>query len=206
MVWKPDYCTAAELAAFMRIEDTLDDVTLASAISAASRSIDDWCNRQFGKTNTLEARYYTPMWYPEACRWVVEVDDFYTETGLLVSVDNDESAAYATPITEFRAKPFNAIQEGKPWTQIVIHSGGNQPNRYNNAGTVKVTASFGWSEVPTAIKNATLLQASRLVSRRDAPFGVAGSPTVGSEIRLLARLDPDVQVSINGYYRWWGAV
>ena len=70
---------------------------------------------------------------------------------------------------------------------------------------MKVTARWGWAAVPSTIKQATLLQASRLLARRDAPFGIAGSPDVGSEIRLLARVDPDVAVAVAPYRRWWGA-
>jgi hypothetical protein len=50
-----------------------------------------------------------------------------------------------------------------------------------------------------------LLQASRLDFRRVAPAGVAGSPETGSEVRLLARVDPDVAVSLKDYIRWWAA-
>jgi hypothetical protein len=64
---------------------------------------------------------------------------------------------------------------------------------------VKVTALWGWTAVPVAVKQATLLQASRFFSRRHSPYGVAGSPELGSEIRLLARVDPDVGVSLRDY-------
>ena len=50
-------------------------------------------------------------------------------------------------------------------------------------------------------QEATLLQASRLAARRDSPFGVAGSPDAGSEMRLLARVDPDVAVALEPYRR-----
>lgn len=60
-------------------------------------------------------------------------------------------------------------------------------------------------EIPAEIKLACLIQASRLVTRKDAPFGIAGSPDVGSEMRLLAKLDPDVQVLVRPHKSWWGA-
>jgi hypothetical protein len=71
---------------------------------------------------------------------------------------------------------------------------------------VQVTATWGWTAVPATIKKATLLQASRFYKRRDAPFGVAGSPDMGSEMRLLAKVDPDVEVMLGDYRRKWGAV
>lgn len=61
-------------------------------------------------------------------------------------------------------------------------------------------------EIPSAVKQACLIQASRFVTRRYAPFGVAGSPDSGSEIRLLAKVDVDVAVILGPYISWWGAV
>jgi hypothetical protein len=55
--------------------------------------------------------------------------------------------------------------------------------------------------VPSAVKLATRLQASRFMARRDSPYGVAGSPDAGSEIRLLSRVDPDVAVALRGFSR-----
>jgi hypothetical protein len=68
--------------------------------------------------------------------------------------------------------------------------------------------SFGEDaeEVPSAVKQACLIQASRFFTRRYAPFGVAGSPESGSEMRLLAKVDPDVAVILGPYVTWWGAV
>lgn len=64
----------------------------------------------------------------------------------------------------------------------------------------------GGEEIPSAVKQACLIQASRFFVRRTAPFGVAGSPESGTEIRLLARVDVDVAVILGPYIEWWGAV
>jgi hypothetical protein len=60
--------------------------------------------------------------------------------------------------------------------------------------------------IPDAVKYACLIQAGRFYKRKDSLFGVAGSPEMGNELRLLAKLDPDVQVLIRPYKSWWGAV
>lgn len=75
----------------------------------------------------------------------------------------------------------------------------------------KAAGGFGDYEVdpdavPVSIHFATLVQAARLVKRRDAPFGVVGSPEMGNELRLLARLDPDVEVLVANHRVWWAAV
>lgn len=61
------------------------------------------------------------------------------------------------------------------------------------------TTNAQFSPVPSMVKLATQLQASRWAKRRDAPFGIAGSPEMGSELRLLARLDPDVEILLGGW-------
>lgn len=209
MAWAPDYASVAELAALVRIDDAIDDAQLALAVSTASRMIDGpaGCGRQFGQVASAEARYYTARWDRRLVRWVVDIDDLMTATGLAVAVDalGDGTYADAIDVAYTGLRPGNAAPKGEPWTSLsVLPTSPVQP--CTRAESVRVTARWGWTAVPTTIKQATLLQASRLLARRDAPFGVAGSPEAGSEVRLLARLDPDVAVAVSPYRRWWGAV
>jgi hypothetical protein len=48
---------------------------------------------------------------------------------------------------------------------------------------------------------AARIQAGRFSIRQESLYGVAGSPAAGSELRLLARVDPDVGVSLANYVR-----
>jgi hypothetical protein len=50
---------------------------------------------------------------------------------------------------------------------------------------------------------ATLLQASRLFTRRQSPFGIAGAPDLGV-VRLSARLDADVEVLLKSFRKRGG--
>lgn len=200
MAWAPDYCTAAELKSYVRIADDLDDSQVALAVSAASRAVDRYCNRQFGQAASPVARHYTAHWDPRACRWKVEIDDLMTETGLAVVLDSTGEGDYTETIDTWVLGPRNAAADGLPWTRLTIADG----STYEHG--VRVTAQWGWTSVPASVKQATLLQASRILARRNAPFGIAGSPETGSEIRLLAKLDPDVETTLAGYKRWWGAL
>lgn len=202
MGWQSDYCTVGELAAQTRIGDTADDAQIALAISTASRAIDDRCNRQFGKVPVVEARYYTPRWSRSRNGWRAPIDDVMTTTGLVVKVDTAADGTFATTVASsgYTLRPRNAAAAGWPWTELLIpytsvttFAGGTE--------SVQVTASWGWPGIPDGIRQACLLQASRLLSRRDSPFGIAGSPETGSELRLLARLDPDVAVAVEPYRR-----
>lgn len=204
MAWAPDYATTAELKAFVYIGDSVDDAQLALAITAASRAIDNACGRQFGLISSAEARYYTAQYDRRLCRWYIEVDDFMTVTGFEVNADLEDDGVYDDEIDEYQKYPINAAATGVPWTRLNVSQHSSfQPNA--REGAVEVTARWGWTTTPTPIKQACLLQASRFVARRNAPFGVAGSPDVGSELRLLANVDPDVRVILSPYVRWWAA-
>ncbi|MFC0628545.1 phage gp6-like head-tail connector protein [Kribbella deserti] len=176
------------------INDTVDDAQIALAITAASRAVDRHCNRQFGLVAAPEERTYTAYWSSDLRKYVVYVDDFMTTTGLVITDDE------GTAITDYTLKRTNADKDGVPWTHIVLNSGGNC-----RGDGITVTARYGWTTVPVAVQQATVLQAMRLFKRRGAPFGVAGSPELGSELRLLSKVDPDVAVVLGPYLRWWSA-
>lgn len=208
MAWKPDYCTLAELKAHLRITDTDDDGPLATVITAASRAIDHEAGRQFGSVTPVVARTYSIdcQLYLDG-RPAVAIDDLHSSVGLVVDTDDDDTGTYSTEWTigeDFTLWPYNASLDGKPWTHLLSRSGSSLTfPRYPNS--IRVTALWGWAAVPSVVKTACLIQSSRFFVRRDAAFGVAGSPEVGSEVRLLDRLDPDVALLVSSVKRWWAA-
>lgn len=185
MPWKPDYLLLSEAKSYLRIADTVDDAELAVAITAVSRLIDTACNRQFGVLAAPAARTYgrAPLLNQETGLWELEVDDVQTTTGMLIN-----GTAFATAGATML--PYAAPADGLPWTRIGVPSW----PIYSYPGapvTNVITALWGWTAVPGAVPMAARLQLNRLGFRRDAPAGVAGSPDQGSEIRMLAKLDPD---------------
>jgi hypothetical protein len=96
--------------------------------------------------------------------------------------------------------PDNAALEGVPWQRLGT---ANQPVGVSPGAPypIQVTAQWGWSAVPSQVSAAVFLQLARWNSRRDSPLGIAGSPDSGSEMRLLARLDPDVATTLAGLSR-----
>lgn len=200
MVWKPDYVTLVQLRDYVtRSGVTADDAFLTIAAGAASRAIDTHTCRQFGKVDASQARRYTARWDRRRRRYVVEIDDLHDATGLAVAVD-------AGPVDAFDLEPVNALQDGKVYERLVIKpESANQPTGRAEHEVTVTTDKWGWPAFPVPVVQAALLQGSRLSWRRDAPAGVAGSPDQGSEVRLLARLDPDVAVTLGGYVRWWAA-
>lgn len=201
MAWAPDYLIDDELSEYEWITDDIDDSVLDWAITTASRSIDDFTNRQFGKADAPEQLRYTPKWNRRKGRWSIVVEDLQDLTGLAVHLDLDGDDVFTDAVTGTVLKlPLNAAAKGKPYEQLVL------PESVNGTlcgadGEVAVTSIPGWNAIPVSIKQGTALQASRLVARRAAPFGIAGSPETGSEMRLLAKLDPDVQLIVKGFWR-----
>lgn len=204
----PDYATSAQLKAQLRIEDTADDLEIARAVTAASRAIDHACNRQFGLNGSAVARVYAGDCTRIDGRPAIAIFDVMTTSGLVVKIDQGDDGTHETTLTlntDFHLWPYNAGGDLKPWTHIVFTA---QAQAYPSGvpQEVQVTANWGWTTVPTIVEQACLIQASRFFVRRDSTYGVAGSPEVGSEVRLLDRLDSDVAMMLRAVKRPWGAV
>lgn len=199
------YATLAELKGFVGIPpaDTADDVTLQLALDSSALQVDQFCDRTFAADASVTTRLYVAT-----LGGAVVVDPISTLTGLVVATDDNNDGTFETTWTintDFRAEPINAAAAGEPWTRLMALGTRWFPRLPYRPG-VSVTAKFGWPGgiPPAPVKQAVLIQASRLWKRKDAPFGVAGSVEFGSELRLLARLDPDVESLLRPYRRnWW---
>ncbi len=207
MAWKPDYVTLAEAKAYERDAGSADDTLVASCITAASRAIDHRCHRQFGLTGSPVARVYTHVSGTRIDgRPALAIDDVQTTTGLAVAIDSGSGVfgSALTNGTDFDLWPWNAAADGKPWTHVVLRPTAAAWFPCSARG-VQVTANFGWTTVPTLVKHACLIQTSRFVMRRESPWGIAGSPDLGNEMRLLEKLDVDVALMLAPLVRVWGA-
>lgn len=213
MTWRPDYCTLAELKSWLKITDSADDAFVALWITAVSRNIDDFCNRQFGQVAAAEDRFYTPQWDRPQGAWVCEIDDLQDTTGLTFANQNGTAIAAATPTSAgYTLLPRNALAKGRPYERIKITGlTGGVTGWYSGVtgwpgGDLTGHGLWGWSAQPTPLKIGIFLQGARLEARRQAPFGIAGSPdaNTGTELRLLAQLDPDFRTTLEPWRRdWW---
>ena len=103
--------------------------------------------------------------------------------------------------TDYQLEPLNGIVDGMPTPYTRIRAIGDylfEP--LDGQATVEVRAVFGYTTIPTAIKQACILQSSRIMKRNDSPLGVAGVGELGV-IRVSSRLDPDVAQLIDPYRR-----
>lgn len=195
------YVSLADLKGFVGITDTVDDVTLQRALDASEEQVNAYTGRRFTADGAAVVRYYDAL-----DAGTVAIDPLSSTTDLAVAVDRDGDGIFETTLTvdtNFRLAPYNASVLAAPWTSLVALTGTSFP-----AGPrrIRVTGRWGYPAVPASIKQATLIQASRLWKRKESPFGVAGSPEFGNELRLLAALDPDVQALLHPYRAIWAVV
>ena len=188
------YCTLAELKASLNITDAVDDTALEAAVTAASRMIDDYTERFFYANGTSQSpvtRYYTAL-----DAYTINVDDITTVTE--IATDDNFDFTYGTVFTtsDFMVEPINNPIKAFPYNRLLAI--GSYIFPYQLPQAVRVKGVWGFTAVPPEVNMATLIQSSRLFGRRQSPFGIAGSPEMGT-VRLYSRLDADVEVLLRPF-------
>jgi hypothetical protein len=186
------YASLADVKAALRITDSVDDSLLEMAIESASRLIDGYTYRYFYNAGT-------------ATRDFVASDSYLTIIDDLISLSElkttDEiGSEYVTwGSADYQLRPVNGKQDGLnvPYTSI-LSTDDLLFNILGEQALVRVTGVWGWTAVPIAIKQATVIQSSRIYKRLDSPLGVAGFGDLGA-IRVGRSLDPDVEQLVMPY-------
>jgi hypothetical protein len=180
------YATLSEVKASLRLTDTIDDALLETAIESASRMIDGFTARTFSNAGTAVRNFAAT----DEINLII--DDAIT---VLEVASTDEVGGTYTiwKPTDFQLEPINSRSDGlyMPFTSI------RAVNDYlwpvvDQQALVRITATWGFPAVPIAVKQATIIQSSRLYKRLDSPLGVAGFGDMGA-IRISRFLDADVE-------------
>ena len=196
------YCTLADVKSALRITDSVDDSLIELSIEAASREIDGYCQRAFYSTSATRV-------FNSTNSFLCETDDIISVTTLKTSVSG---TSYDTtwPTTDFQLEPLNGVTAGlaQPYTRVRaiglnLFPVWNVTGTYSNFASVQITGVFGWSTVPTAIKQAAILLAMRQFKRYDSPLGVAGFGDIG--VMRVGRVDPDVEALLMPFKKLIGA-
>ncbi len=149
--------------------DELDDTVIEYHIEAASRYIDRETGTRFFADSSDATRYYTPT-----DSYLLDIDPL-SASPTSVSIDDAGVRSYTalTEDTDFEVMPYNASEEGQPYTQLAIITAlsGNTWPLFTKA--VKVIGKFGYPSVPDDIREATLGIAQSLNASR------AGQPDSG---------------------------
>lgn len=161
---------------------TYDDV-LTKNLKAASRNVEKYCGRRFWVDDSASDRSFNP-----ASRLYGEklfIDDAASISS--VSFGNDSDGWTVVDAADYELGPENAL--ARSWAiESVEHLDGWTFTSARDR--VKVSAVWGWPEVPDDVVEATLILASRYYARKDSKEGVLGNSEWGT-VRL-SRTDPDV--------------
>lgn len=190
------YASLQEVKNALRIIDTVDDTLLEMAIESASRLIDGHTGRHFYSTGTA-IRYFVAQ-----DDFVVEVDDLRTNAVVIKSSGSADGVFNTTwDEDDYQLEPLNGILDGISWPYTRIRAIGDYlwPISGGEA-LIQVTGVWGWPSVPIAVKQACVIQSSRIFKRLDSPLGVAGFGDMGA-MRVSRDLDPDVAQLVMPYKR-----
>jgi hypothetical protein len=182
--------------------DTSADLELHDACFAASRSIEQLCDRAFWRTATGTVRVFA------ACGWYeVELPDFSDLVSVsALDTDGDGDGVFETAwsASDYQLRPVNpaAAPETLPYTEI--HALGTRTFPLALGGPtdrierVQVTGVFGWPAVPHLVRAAAAIQAAELFRLKDAPFGVASFGEYGA---IRVRANPMAEQMVRPYRR-----
>lgn len=167
-----DYITLDEFKQRHGITTSDKDVRILDHIHAASARVNAYTFRDFGVgTGVASARYFRPL----TCE-AVYIDDAYEIDAVGVDDANDGTYSTAwTVATDYETDPANGVgPDGLTgWSTFQLTAVGTKAfPTWCTRRAVKVTAKWGWSDVPDAVKEATHLLAHRLYYEVSVPGGV----------------------------------
>ncbi len=193
------YATLAEFKAAIGIgtADTTDDTALQSVLDATDALIDNYTDRRQGFGTASETRYYTAQDFQ-----YVLTDDLVSVSSLTTD-DNGDGTYETTWVanTDYVFAPANNALDGWPYSSIEVSVTWPKNFPKNVYRGVKVIGVFGWPSVPSAVKQAAIIQAGAVWSSRTSPFGVIGSQDLGGILRQTRALHPESQVLLEQYRR-----
>lgn len=199
------YTDLTTIKSYLGITVSTYDTQLTLAVNAASRSIDDFCQRRFWLDTNAVARTFTP----QSLTRIDFDDDIGDSASVIIKVDAAGDGTFETTwaATDYQLLPVNAayaFPEAEPWTGIRAVGTKTFPWLVNTWLTrldrVQITAKWGWPAVPDSVTQACLIKAARLFHRKDSPQGIAGFGDFGP-VRLSKGEDVDVCSLLSPYRR-----
>ncbi|NNF68437.1 MAG: hypothetical protein HKN01_01585 [Acidimicrobiia bacterium] len=196
------YASIADLKARLGATKSTNDDALARALEAATAQIAEHTGRDFAVAPAAHggnSRVFRPE---QAHR--LDIDDCVADVNTVVEYKTARTGSWTalTVDTDFIFEPLNGRFNSRTWsTESVVMI---NPGKFLSCAawpSVRVTARWGWPEIPDDIAEATLLQASKLVDRGDAPSGTLGVDGFGSVVRVQSGLDRDAATLIEPFVR-----
>lgn len=188
-----DYVTVANFKTDHGITSSTDDDSIGRCITDASRAIDRICDVEDGHfavqtfTRYFEVGNASDMDDGNSPTRLI-VEDLISVTTLKIDEDGDGVfEATLSAATDYLLYPLNET----PKTEVRVNLQSGAYLFPVGQKTVEIVGTWGEAaSVPSAIRRAAMIQASRYRWRLKAPEGVAGNAEAG--FINLASVDPDV--------------
>lgn len=174
------YCTPAALKSKLDITATRDDLEIHAACFAASRAIENECERLFYRSaaGTVRTLASCGLWDVKFGPY----NDLVTLTTLKTSSAGTGTFDVTWSAADYELSPVNpgAAPETRPYTRIKAIGSKTFPvlTGLGSDYRVQVTGVFGWPAVPSAIRQAALMLAADI--HKSSPFGVVGFGEFGA--------------------------
>lgn len=195
----PNYTDLATVKSALSIGDTNDDSLITSTLDAIELAIENHTGRFFYQDGTGQSPAERTYIAEEAD--VLFTDDIVSVSQVTIDDDDDDVVDTDLASSDWRLEPINADKVSWPFTRLVRKLGNS--DSWVVGRMVRVKGVFGWPSVPEDVVRAVVMQTERIVKvQREAPFGVAPVPGFeGAGIRMMNRLDPNVETMLAPYVR-----
>lgn len=212
-----DYCTEEEIRAQIQkyVLQAGDDTVFEAMITAASRAIDNFCNRPDGFVALSNA---TARVFPGSGGYVQLIDECVAITAVNTKTASTESTYAnvwaAADWIPFSGDPLYPNYNSLPYDALMTTGGGDYPlfmnGRYGslrgfrpdmedgvserNLPTVQITAKWGYAAVvPGPIKQACIIQVSRWFKRAQSAWADTLANGDFGMLMYQKSLDPTVK-------------
>lgn len=171
------YATVEALKSRLGVEDTVDDYELHAACFAASRAVEQHCQRTFWRTASDTVRTFEAE--TDYRVRLSRFSDLVSLTTLATDQSGDGTFETTWDASDYQLLPLNptAAPEIRPYNEIHAIGSRRFPRKLSCSGRidrVQITGVFGWPSVPPSIKQAALILAQETFRAKDSVGGVAG--------------------------------
>ena len=191
------YCSLNQIKAALRITDSVDDGLLEMAVESASRMIDSECDRNFFSASAT--RDFVP-----SDPYTVDTDDLTAITSVKIDDQGDRTFLITLQTSDYQTEPVNQRVSGNAFPIYRLRMIGDYLLPiWGEQATVRIQGTYGFTPVPIAITQATLILAGRYYKRADSLLGFAGFSDMG--VARVGRVDPDVAALIRPFKKYAAA-
>lgn len=161
----------AQLKAWLNIDDSADDAVLALVTASASQMVRSYCGRSFtvDTAQAATARYFTRQ-----DDYLVFIDDCWSITEVATDDGDDGTYSIIWGASDWQADPVGGVGpnglDGWPYTSLRAVGALEFPAAARPS--VKVTAKWGFSAMPSDVLQATLMVAGEIFKARSGGFEV----------------------------------